>query len=208
MKCHLCKDKSCYEGNPCKKTDSISLYEDELDRKLLTVAADVEALFYKQICRVDETIEFARRMGFKKIGLAFCIGVAMEAKTLGEILSEEFDVISVCCKVGSIKKSEFGMPSRPWIGEHSCNPIEQARILDEEGSEFNIVFGLCVGHDSLFYRHSKAPVTTLFTKDRKLGHNAVAALYCPYLRPELGKELRERPLEGDGGVRNNPGRIR
>jgi uncharacterized metal-binding protein len=37
--------------------------------------------------------------------------------------------------------------------------------------------GLCVGHDSLFSRHSEAPVTTLVVKDRVLGHNPVAALY-------------------------------
>jgi len=34
-----------------------------------------------------------------------------------------------------------------------------------------------VGHDSLFIKYSKAPVTTLITKDRVLGHNPAAALY-------------------------------
>ena len=37
--------------------------------------------------------------------------------------------------------------------------------------------GLCVGHDSLFYKYSQAPVTTLITKDRVTGHNPAAALY-------------------------------
>lgn len=195
MKCHLCQDKPCYEGNPCKKTESQPLYSDPLDQKLFVVAAEVEALFYKKICRVDETMEFARRMGFKKLGIAFCIGLAKEARILGEILSREFEVHSVCCKVGSITKAEMDMVERPWIGAYSCNPIEQARILDEEGTEFNIVLGLCVGHDSLFYKHSKAPVTTLVAKDRKLGHNPVAALYCPYLVSDLGNKPEERPLE-------------
>lgn len=190
MKCHLCKEKSCYIGDPCKKTDSISLYDDPLDRKLLVVAAEIEALFYKEICRVDETLEFTRRMNFKKIGIAFCLGMRKEAKTLGEIFSKEFEVHSVCCKVGSIKKDEFEMAKNPRIGEYSCNPIEQARILNNEGTEFNIVLGLCVGHDSLFYKYSKAPVTTIVTKDRKLGHNPVAALYCPYIQSDLGKELK------------------
>lgn len=136
-------------------------------------------------------------MGVKKIGIAFCLGVSEEVKILAEIFSMEFDVHSVCCKVGNIKKTVFGMSERPWIGKHSCNPIEQAQILNNEGTDLNIVFGLCVGHDSLFYKHSEAPVTTLVTKDRKLGHNPVAALYCPYLRSELGKKLKERPIEGD-----------
>ena len=195
MKCHLCKDNPCLEGNPCKKTDSLPLYQDPLDLKILKVAADVEALFYKEACRVDETMEFARRLGAEKIGIAFCIGVLEEAKTLAEIFSTEFEVSSVCCKVGSMLKAEFGMTERSWVGAHSCNPIEQARILNEEGTELNIVLGLCVGHDSLFYKHSSAPVTTLIAKDRKLGHNPAAALYCPYLRSELGKKLKERPNE-------------
>lgn len=198
MKCHLCEDNPCYKGNPCKKTDSAPLYQDPLDLKILKVAADVEALFYKEACRVDETMEFARRMGFKKIGIAFCIGVIEEVRILAEILSREFEVSSICCKVGSITKAEFGMTERPWIGQYSCNPIEQARILNEEGTELNIVLGLCVGHDSLFNKHSEAPVTTLITKDRKLGHNPVAALYCPYVRSELGKKLKERPVEDNG----------
>ena len=195
MKCHLCKENSCYKGNPCRETDSVNLYEDPLGKKIFKVAGDVEALFYKEACRVDETMEFARRLGFRRLGIAFCIGFKEEAAALGEILSREFEVHSVCCKVGSLEKSAFGMAERPWIGKYSCNPIEQARILAEEGTDLNIVLGLCVGHDSLFYRHSVAPVTTLVVKDRKLGHNPVAALYCPYIRKELGKPLRERSSE-------------
>jgi uncharacterized metal-binding protein len=146
-------------------------------------------------------------MGYKKLGLAFCLGVAWEARALGEILSKEFEVHSVCCKVGSIPKAEFNMAERPWIGRYSCNPAEQARILEEEGTDFNIVFGLCVGHDSLFYRHSHAPVTTLFTKDRKLGHNPVVALYCPYIRTGLGDTPKERPLDPSLGEKKNPGKL-
>lgn len=195
MKCHLCKDNPCNKGNPCITTDSAALYGDPTDRKLFKTAADVEALFYKEACRVDETMEFARRLGFKKLGLAFCIGFLEEVRILAEIMSPEFDVHSVCCKVGSLEKSCFDMAERPWIGQYSCNPVEQARILNDEGTELNIVMGLCVGHDSLFYKHSAAPVTTLVVKDRKLGHNPVAALYCPYLRSELGKPLRERGIK-------------
>ena len=35
-----------------------------------------------------------------------------------------------------------------------------------------------MGHDSLFYRYSQAPVTTLVAKDRATGNNPVAAIYC------------------------------
>ena len=53
----------------------------------------------------------------------------------------------------------------------------QAQLLNEAGTELNIVMGLCVGHDSLFYKHAKAVTTTLVVKDRVLVHNPVMALY-------------------------------
>jgi len=40
-----------------------------------------------------------------------------------------------------------------------------------------VVIGLCVGHDSLFFRHSRAPATVRVAKDRVLGHHPAAALY-------------------------------
>ena len=49
---------------------------------------------------------------------------------------------------------------------------------NEQETEFNIAIGLCVGHDSLFYKYSNAPVTTLVAKDRVLAHNPCGAIYC------------------------------
>ena len=46
----------------------------------------------------------------------------------------------------------------------ACNPVLQAQLLNEAGTELNIVMGLCVGHDSLFYKHAKAVTTTLVVK--------------------------------------------
>ena len=53
----------------------------------------------------------------------------------------------------------------------------QAKLLNAAKTDFNVVIGLCVGHDSLFYKYSDALCTTLVTKDRVLGHNPAAALY-------------------------------
>ena len=61
--------------------------------------------------------------------------------------------------------------------EHACNPVGQAEILNTEETGLNVIIGLCVGHDSLFIKHSKAPVTCLVAKDRVLAHNPVGALY-------------------------------
>lgn len=94
-----------------------------------------------------------------------------------------FEVVSVACKIGELPKSEIGVdcseptPMGKVLGESMCNPIMQAKILNEEGTDINVVVGLCVGHDSLFYKYSDAICTTLVTKDRVLGHNPAAALY-------------------------------
>jgi len=121
-------------------------------------------------------------MGWKKIGIATCIGLLEETRQLDLILKAQgFESYSICCKASSVDKLDVGVAEhqkmRPGTFEPACNPIAQARILAEYGTEMNIIVGLCVGHDMLFTKHSKAPVTTLVTKDRVTGHNPVAALY-------------------------------
>jgi uncharacterized metal-binding protein len=66
---------------------------------------------------------------------------------------------------------------RPGAMEACCNPVLQAGLLNDLKTQLNVIVGLCVGHDSLFMRHSEAPVTTLIVKDRVLGHNPAVALY-------------------------------
>jgi uncharacterized metal-binding protein len=113
-----------------------------------------------------------------------------EALSLTQILeSQGFEVISAVCKVGGIPKEKIGLKEedKVRIGEFDpmCNPIAQAMILNEQKTDFNILVGLCVGHDSLFLKYSKAFCTVLVTKDRVLAHNPVAALYtsnCFYAR--------------------------
>lgn len=39
------------------------------------------------------------------------------------------------------------------------------------------MLGLCVGHDTLFMKYAKAPMTVLAVKDRVTGHNPLAAVY-------------------------------
>jgi uncharacterized metal-binding protein len=64
----------------------------------------------------------------------------------------------------------------PGTFEAMCNPLSQAELLNDAGCELNIVLGLCVGHDSLFYKHSRGLATTLMAKDRVLAHNPAGAL--------------------------------
>lgn len=132
--------------------------------------------------RVEETIEFAKKMGYRKLGVAFCAGLFAEGKTLVQILEKHgFDTASVCCKVGAVPKEFLGLKDgekvRVGTDETMCNPITQAAVLNEAGTEFNILVGLCVGHDALFLKNAEAPTTVLVAKDRVLGHNPAAALY-------------------------------
>ena len=155
---------------------------DQEDRKLAQVAAGIESDGYRKWPRVQETILFAKRMGYHKIGLAFCKGLRKEARVVADLLrSRGFEVVSVICKTGGFPKEAAGIPKENKIHpdqfEPMCNPIAQAELLNRAETQFNICLGLCVGHDSLFYRYSQAPVTTLVAKDRVLGHNPVAALY-------------------------------
>lgn len=121
-------------------------------------------------------------MNFKRLGLAFCLGLAGEARTVEKLLSDKgFDVVSAVCKVGCISKEVIGIGDEdkiePGSSESMCNPIAQARLLNAAQTEFNIVLGLCVGHDSLFLRYAEALCTVLAVKDRLLGHNPLAAVY-------------------------------
>jgi len=161
------------------------------DARIAQVATQVEGLCYAraeggvlraQWTRVEDTIAFARLMGCRRIGIATCIGLLDETNRLSLILQAQgFEALSVCCKSGSIDKLELGLTEadkvRPGTFEPACNPVAQARLLNGAKTDMNIIMGLCVGHDMLFSKHSKAPVTTLVVKDRVTGHNPAAVLY-------------------------------
>lgn len=153
--------------------------EDSIDRQISQVSATVENDGYMQWTRVEEIMVFAERMGYKKLGIATCVGLIKESRTLAKILRNRgFEVYGVACKCGVQKKADVGCDERcDTLGPNMCNPALQAEMLNEEGTDFNIVVGLCVGHDSIFFRHSDAPVTVLVAKDRVLGHNPCVALY-------------------------------
>ncbi len=154
-------------------------------RMLALPAAQTEAAGYCKDSRIEEIMAFARRIGAEHIGLACCVGTTQEARLTEDILlANGFKVSSVVCKVGSIPKEVVGLKDeekiRPGQFEALCNPIAQARLLARAGTQLNVLVGLCVGHDSLFFRHSEAPVTVLIAKDRVTGHNPAAALYTSH----------------------------
>ncbi len=199
LECAVCRVQACRELPGTKpypafcamaqETQALqaarAAYGEEENRKLSLAAAQTEAAGYLRETRVEEVMSFARRIQAKHLGIASCIGLIQEARLLADILQANgFQVSSVCCKVGSIPKEEIGLTDaekiHPGQFEALCNPIAQAKLLNEAGTQLNVSVGLCVGHDSLFFRHSDAPVTVLVAKDRVTGHNPIAALYTSH----------------------------
>lgn len=158
---------------------ALARYDEDRNREIMKASAEVEYEGYCQWTRVEEIMEFARKIGAHKIGIANCIGHINEARIFARILrANGFEAFSVVCKVAGQSKSSMGIAKEcEGIGPAMCNPILQARLLNEADTDLNVVIGLCVGHDSLFYKYSDAYVTTLVTKDRVAGNNPAAALY-------------------------------
>ncbi|KGK87768.1 DUF1847 domain-containing protein [Clostridium sp. HMP27] len=192
--CAMCSEHHCKKGElqklptncPCnekgEQENIKKLYLAEESYKLAYNSALVEAEGYCKKTRLEEIMDFANKCRFKKLGVAFCIGLSNEAKMLCKILRHNgFDVDSIVCKNGSIPKEYLNIKDnekvRPGTYEPMCNPIGQANFLNSAKTELNIMLGLCVGHDSLFIKCSDAPITVFAVKDRVLAHNPLGALY-------------------------------
>lgn len=214
-KCAECKDKPCTQGKTdpsllpafCPIKNHRELIGEIAERY---ASSDIRDFFLKSALtekqayepepyrehetaipvrpRVRELSAFAELIGAKRLGLAFCSGLADEAGRASAILRDHgLDVVSVVCSCGALDKTDLGIPAdykmrKPEVFEAACNPLLQAELLNRSETDFNIIVGLCVGHDMLFTRHSKAPVTTLVVKDRFTGHNPVISLYTRYHR--------------------------
>lgn len=149
--CAQCAIEACRSGKldqmpkNCPMHDS-AFFEQVLEEyfkpenhDFFVTSAAVEALGYGQWPRLREVMEFARRMGYTKLGLAFCAGLHKEAAVVDRIFRKNgFEVVSVICKTGSIPKDKAGVPQefrvRPGTYEVMCNPIAQAELLNREGT--------------------------------------------------------------------------
>lgn len=177
----FCPTPGLQEGAPSGDllAEAMALYGEDNNREIMIAAAEVESEGYCVWPRVEEIMRFAEKIGAHKIGIATCVGLLNEASIFADILrARGFEPVGIGCKAGSQLKVSVGIPeSCTDVGPTMCNPILQAKKLEAEGTDLNVVVGLCVGHDSLFYKYSAAPVTTLITKDRVTGHNPAGPLY-------------------------------
>lgn len=183
MNCAMCGIHACKNGlenapQTCpsldKNIDSLKeMYQTEENYTIAQAAAKLATQYGKT--RIEETMDFAKQCGYQKIGLAFCSALADEAKIIDKIFTYNgFQTESIMCKVGGISKEIVDLEKSP---NPMCNPITQAEFLNQAKTDFNVVIGLCVGHDSLFIKYSKAPVTVLAVKDKVLAHNPLGAVY-------------------------------
>jgi len=192
--CALCGFIGCRDGDlektmehcPAKNEElqerAKALYLEDDNMAYACTAAQVEGEGYCKLTRMEEIMLFARKAGYKKLGLIFCTGLVREARQVVKILTHNgFEVASAACKNGGIPKSYIGVAPEQTVSgcdaEVMCNPIGQALAMNEEKTDLNILLGLCVGHDTLATKYSEAPVTVLAVKDRVLGHNPLAAVY-------------------------------
>jgi uncharacterized metal-binding protein len=159
------------------------LYATDGTRHFAYEAALVESTGYGRWTRLQEIAEFAKRMAYSRLGVAHCPETARESGR-------------VSCLLAACDLEVLEPPA-----SDQCSPIEQASWLDNHGSDFNVIAGMCVGHDSLFIRHSRAPATSLIVRDLRLRHNPAVALYTSrsYLRDALYESQRRSPARPHQG---------
>ncbi|MGM0653471.1 MAG: DUF1847 domain-containing protein [Bacillota bacterium] len=196
--CASCKTLACYSGLKEKAPENCPMvietdlleqikedYRGEMIGNLACNSARIEAEGYCNWTRVEEIINFARRASYRRIGLAYCIGLRREAEKFnGIMLKNGFEMVSVVCKASATPKENIGLDDsekvKPGHFEAMCNPVAQAKLLNKAKVDLKILLGLCVGHDSLFLHYAETPVTVLAVKDRVLAHNPLGAIYASH----------------------------
>ena len=181
--CLVCDDQKCLAGKQCNLSIGIKpMIESKETKQILNSALDISLEDERILCRLSELIYFAIEMNYKKIGIAYCTDLTEPAGTVAQVLRRFFDVFPVCCKIGGKQLSD------PMLAENNkvaCNPAGQANILNKIKVDFNIIIGLCIGTDCIFTKLSKAPVSTLFVKDKSLANNPIGSVYLDYYLKEI-----------------------
>jgi len=187
LDCLACQDRVCLRGEPCPFLLSLPpVPSTEEARRILDAAWDVSLEKERTLCRLAELVYFALEMGYKKLGVAYCVDLKEPAAILTGVLRRFFDVVPVCCRVGGIVPPGGGTAGGDtWSGETACDPSGVVAVLNASGADLNVLVGLCVGTDCIVNRESAAPVTTLFVKDKSLANNPIGAVYSHYYLKDI-----------------------
>lgn len=163
--------------SPEQRADAVAFYAEGEPAAIMAASDLVMAQSIpEKWSHFQEIVAFCRAMNFDRIGIATCISFHDESRVLSRMLKDEgFTVYSAICKTGEVCKGEVGLdvpdPDCP-----VCNPMRQAQLLNEAGTQLNINLGLCIGHDALFTKLSDGLVTTYFSKDYAHDHCAILDL--------------------------------
>jgi uncharacterized metal-binding protein len=187
--CIACTDKQCLQGKTCDLASQLSFLEENYETKhILDTAMEISLEDERTLCRISELVYFALELDYKKIGVAYCIDLSEPAAIFTQVMRRFFDVFPVCCKIGGLKLADSMEMGYTKI---VCNPKGQAEILNKIGVDLNIMIGLCIGADCIFSELSKAPVTTLFVKDKSLANNPIGAVYSDHYLKEVTNSSHE-----------------
>jgi uncharacterized metal-binding protein len=149
--------------------DFEELYAQGESLDLLNRSALVEARGYCRWTRLREVGEFARLMEYRRLGLAHCPDMTPEATKVARFFRE------------------FGLDPVLPPSSASCDPLGQAEFFADRSTDLNVLTGMCVGHEIIFLKATRAPAVGLIARDVRLRHNPAAALYTS--RSYLEKEL-------------------
>jgi uncharacterized metal-binding protein len=160
VQCALCRNKECLKGKNCSViTSGLKFSGDDL--KAVKISSWLASCHVKRT-KLEEITIYAKRLGYRRIGIAFCIEYEREVRLVYDILSRYFEVFSICCKVCGLDKAKLGISeSEDSEFEVTCNPIGQALLLNDDFTDLNIILGLKTGYDILFVKYSDVPSITL-----------------------------------------------
>ena len=187
--CAKCKSYVCRLGRADVSPDDCpmrgdfpdhrELYSSDSDRLAAYHSAVVEGMGYCRWTRLREVAEYARRVGYRRIGIGCCPDMWREALLTAVYLKDHT------------------LDARLPPERLECDPLGQAQLFARAETQLNVVAGMCVGHEALFIQAARAPVTCLVARDERFRHNPVAALYTSesYCHSVLYDrfENRERP---------------
>ena len=178
MNCTSCKNKLCRTGADCfnVKDESIELLTgSRFHDTSFSASSLIDNGRAGTLTRLQEIIEYCRVMGYERIGVAYCFGVAGLALSLERALNDAgLSPLMIQCTTGGVMEKDID-PIKT-NNTVSCNPAGQAIFLKEKNVEFIIEMGLCLGHDVIFHTLTDIPFTVFLVKDRVLRHNPALAL--------------------------------
>ena len=140
----------------CPFRDSSRFYSNSLGK--FELEPDYEELFERGIskARANEVLEYAKKMNYKKLGVAVCYALLSECRLFINSLRENaIKCVVVVCGPEASKTPSLNLDE---IDSYVvvCDPLSQAEILNSKKTDFNIIVGLCLGNDSLLVKNLNA----------------------------------------------------